>query len=1133
MEQVSNFLFLKREWSFVLDEVLEAEKSVKSAPVTSAFYSRLCLEKTINWLYENEEYLNEPYQTSLSARMAEQTFKEIIPPSIYREIHTIRKEGNNAAHGKKIPVQASMASLRFLFRFLSWTTKMYSENPPEIQDFNEDFIEDTSNQEKSTDELIKMQTLLSEAHDAALKERKRLLEIEEENTRLKLQLEKVQTIKQQNLPVEVPPEQYTEVETRELLIDAALREAGWNPHATNVREFKVKGMPASVNPTGIGYADYVLWGENGLPLAVIEAKKTSRDIGEGKHQAELYANCLENMTGQRPVIFYTNGYETEIWEDNFYPPRKAYGFYTKEELELLINRRIDRKDLRNITVNDDITNRYYQKMAIQNVADKYAKEVTGKLRGASRAALIVMATGTGKTRTAISMVDIMFRANWAKRVLFLADRNALVTQAKRNFEKLLPNLSSIDLTKENEDKNTRLVFSTYPTIMNKIDGLRSNDERFYTIGHFDLIIVDEAHRSVYQKYKAIFEYFDAIMLGLTATPKDDADHDTYELFDEEFQVPTYNYDLDDAIDDKFLKPYNGKVVDLDFMARGVKYEELSDVDKIKYEETFRDEAGNMPLEINANALNEWLYNTNTIDKVLHYLMKDGIQIGGGDRIGKTIIFAKSHAHAIYIEERFNKQYPQYGNKFLRIIDNYEKYAQDLIDDLSLANKLPQIAVSVDMLDTGIDIPEIVNLVLFKPVYSKSKFWQMIGRGTRLCPDLFGPGQDKEEFKVFDFCGNFDFFRENPKGKENTSAASLSARTFITAIKIAEFIRENDLGDEYQEVRNDYLLWCCGRVKALNKESFTVRMSLRYVEKFEVQDQWFNLTDNDVHDLFKQIASLIFLTEQDEAAKRFDLLVLNFKLAVLEEDRIQDYYERTVRDVSSLLLRLTNINEVARQKEFIRAVCNDEYWKHKDIFKLEEIRKNIRSLLKYIPKETPIIYESDLTDNIIREDDVDYGQEGFGKSKSYRQKIEKYIHEHKQNVIISKIHHNIKLTSAELQKLEEIVFNSEVGTKEDYKNTYGEKPLSVLIRNVIGLDEESVMKAFSEFLNGFQLRSDQMEFIKRIVKHFAMNGIIELRELAKPPYTDLNDQGLFGIFNDERQDKVIEIIEKINTVEKTA
>ncbi|PLX01428.1 MAG: restriction endonuclease, partial [Marinilabiliales bacterium] len=904
-------------------------------------------------------------------------------------------------------------------------------------------------------------------------------------------------------------------------------------YARNIREYEVHGMPVSVNPSGIGYADYVLWGDNGLPLAVIEAKKTSRDIGEGKHQAELYANCLEKMTGRRPVIFYTNGYETELWDDTFYPPRKVYGFYTKEELELLINRRKDRKDLRSISVNDDITNRYYQKIAIQNVSDKVAQDVAGKLRGASRAALVVMATGTGKTRTAISLVDIMVRANWAKRVLFLADRNALVTQAKRNFEKLLPNLTSIDLTKENEDKNTRLVFSTYPTIMNKIDGVRTKEERFYTIGHFDLIIVDEAHRSVYQKYRAIFEYFDAMMLGLTATPKDDTDHDTYDLFDEEFQVPTYNYDLDDAISDEFLKPYNGRVIDLDFMSRGVKYEELSDVDKIKYEETFRDEAGNMPMEINATALNEWLFNANTIDKVLHYLMNEGVKVGGGDKIGKTIIFARSHTHAVYIEERFNKQYPQFGNKFLRIIDNYEKYAQDLIDDFSLVNKKPQIAVSVDMLDTGIDIPEIVNLVLFKPVYSKSKFWQMIGRGTRLCPDLFGPGQDKEEFKVFDFCGNFDFFKENAKGREAISSDSISAKTFKTIIRIAEFIRDNDLDEEYQEVRNEYLQWCCSRVKALNKDSFTVKMALRYAEKFSVQEQWFKLSDTDIHDIFKHVAPLIFLTEQDEAAKRFDLMILNFKLSVLEETNIQDYYEKNVRNISGMLLKLVNINEVARQKEFLRSINTDEYWKQKDIFKLEDVRKNIRNLLKYIPKNDPVIYESDLTDKIIAERIVNDAQMGYGKSKSYKQKIERYIRDNRQNVIISKIHHNVKLTSAELEKLEEILFNSEIGTKEDYDKAYGEKPLCVLVRNVIGMDEESVMKEFSDFLNSFQLRPDQMEFIKRIVKHFAQNGIIELKELAKPPYTDLNDQGLFGIFNDERQDRVIEIIEKINAVEKTA
>lgn len=1134
MKLSTNFGFISQEWSFLSETVLQAEKNVKSAPVTSAFYSRLCLEQTINWLFENEQYLNEPYQTTLSARMAEQTFKEIIPPSIYREIQSIRKEGNNAVHGRKIPVQASMASLRFLFRFLSWIIKMYSENPPAvIPEFDESILIDEIVAEKNTEELSNLQEKLSDAHDNAQKERKRAQQVEEENKRLKSQLDKIQVIKHNNQPVAVPPEQYTEAETRILLIDAALREAGWNPYATNVREYEVQGMPVSVNSSGNGYVDYVLWGDNGLPLAVVEAKKTSRDIGEGKHQAELYANCLEKMTGRRPIIFYSNGYETEIWDDAFYPPRKVHGFYTKDELELLINRRKDRKDLRYIAINDDITNRYYQKMAIQNVAQKFAQEVSGKLRGASRAALLVMATGTGKTRTAISFVDIMIKANWAKRVLFLADRNALVTQAKRNFEKLLPNLSSIDLTKESEDKNTRLVFSTYPTIMNKIDGVRTKDERFYTVGHFDLIIIDEAHRSVYQKYRAIFEYFDAMMLGLTATPKDDTDHDTYDLFDEEYQVPTYNYDLDDAINDNFLNPYNGKEINLGFLVRGVQYNELSAIDKIKYEETFRDEAGNMPLEINASALNDWFYNANTIDKVLHYLMQEGIKVEGGDKIGKTIIFARSHSHAEHIERRFNKLYPQFGNKFLRIIDNYEKYAQDLIDDFSLSEKLPQIAVSVDMLDTGIDIPELVNLVLFKPVYSKSKFWQMIGRGTRLCPELFGPGQNKNEFKIFDFCGNFQFFQENPRGRDATSSDSLSAKTFKTIILISEFIQKHNLDESYQKVRDEYLIWCYNRVLALNKKSFTVKMVLRHVETFSEKARWFTLNEKDIHDVFNNIAPLIFLSEKDEAAKRFDLLILNFKLALLESSPSQEYFTTKVKEISAKLLKLTNINDVAKQKDFLKQLSDNLFWQENDIFKLETIRQNIRDLLKYIPKNETIIYESDLTDELISETTITDTEMAYGKSKPYKQKIERFIRENKQNLIINKIYHNIKLNSAELEKLQEMVFNSEIGTKDDYDKTYGDKPLCVLIRNIIGLDEASVMKEFSDFLNSFQLRPEQMEFIHHLVKHFSQNGLIELKELTKPPYTDQHDQGLFGLFDDERQDQVIDIIQKLNAAEQSA
>ncbi|MGD9993959.1 MAG: DEAD/DEAH box helicase family protein [Salinivirgaceae bacterium] len=1124
----SNFDFLKAEWSFLYNWAKEAEQHAITAPVTSAFYARLCLEETVKWLYENESSLSEPYNTNLSARMGEQSFRELIPPGIYENINYIRKEGNNAAHGRKINHRISIASVKFLFRFVSWVVKMYSNIPPEIADFNESVIPKLGSREKSLAELSQIQNQLSEQVKLAADERKKRLETEIELNQLKQQLEAIQQRKVQNQPIILPPEQFSEAQTRELYIDAMLREAGWNPEATNATEFPVEFMPKSVNPSGKGYVDYVLWGDDGLPLALIEAKKASRNIHEGKHQAELYANSLEKMTGQRPLIYYTNGFDTELWDDLNYAPRKVFGFYTQDELQTLINRRTALSDPRKIEINNEITNRPYQKMAIQAVLDKWFKEVNGILRGASRQTLVVMATGTGKTRTAISFVDVLFKAGAIKRVLFLADRNALVTQAKRNFNKLLPHLSSVDLTKDKEDKETRLVFSTYPTIMNAIDGIKSDDQRFYTVGHFDLIIVDEAHRSVYKKYGDIFRYFDALLLGLTATPKEDAHHDTYRLFDEETGIPTFDYELDEAVNQNYLVPYEGIKVQLGFMERGIRYSDLSEQEKEQYEATFRDEQGNIPERIGSQAINEWLFNTDTVDKALSHLMTNGVKVQGGDVLGKTIIFARKHEHAIFIEERFNKMYPELGNKFLRVIDNYEKFAQDLLDDFSIKDKMPQIAVSVDMLDTGIDVPEIVNLVLFKPVYSLSKFWQMIGRGTRLCEKLFSPKKNKAYFKVFDLCRNFEFFGQNPGGRESRNNDSLSAKIFKTNILLSEALKGEEFQDAYhQQIRNELLEWAFERVKTLNKENFRVRMNLKQVEKLTQPAIWEALTHFDINEIFEHLADLIYIPDNDELAKRFDLLVRNFQMTVLEKSAKQQFYKETIVNTGASLSRLFNIHEVATAKSLILATQTDEFWEQTDFKKLDHIRKSLRDLLKYIPRETLTVYTTNFEDDIESET-IKEPISGISKSDAYKQKMEAYIRENQHHFTIQKLRRNLQLTSDELLELERLLFGkSELGTRNDFIAAYGNEPLGRFIRSILGLDETGIQRAFSEFMDAGNLNAQQMLFIQTIINHFKTNGLLELKSLAQPPFTDINDQGIFGLFEDEEQDKIIRIIKTIN------
>jgi type I restriction enzyme R subunit len=732
---------------------------------------------------------------------------------------------------------------------------------------------------------------------------------------------------------------------------------------------------------------------------------------------------------------------------------------------------------------------------------------------------------------------MLTKANWVRRALFLADRNALVTQAKNSFNDLLPHLTTVDITKEKEDTTSRMVFSTYPTIMNRIDGERTDDNRFYGPGHFDLIIVDEAHRSVYSKYKAIFDYFDAITIGLTATPKSEVDKNTYELFYTHDHDPTYAYELKTAVDDKFLTPPKALSVPIKFQREGVKYNDLTDEEKEQYELTFRDEeTGDMPEEIDSSALNAWLFNTNTVDKVLAYTMENGVKVEGGDKLGKTIIFAKSHKHAMFIQERFDKMYPHLAGKFLRVIDNYENYAQDLLDNFSDKEKMPQIAVSVDMLDTGIDVPEIVNLVFFKIVRSSSKFWQMIGRGTRLCKDLFGPGLDKQHFFIFDFCQNFEFFNQFPEGIEPVMVSGVTERIFNARLRIAEEFRESAYhGEDYQNLRTELLDWCHACVAKLDPDSFVVRAHLRYVDQFSKRAVWDNLSTGQILDIETHLSHLIAPYDDDEMARRFDLLMLNLQLSLIDKSPRQQGYIRQIIRIARDLSRKNNIPSVAEKMETITLIQTTEFWQTTDLLIIERLRKDLRDLIKFIDKSEQIVVYTDFEDEINLSGVTDHDLlNSYQRLDSYKQRVEKYIRQNQNHLTIHRLRNNIPITHSEFEELEKILFDGEErGTKSDFEREFGHKPLGIFIRSILGMDVNAAKGAFSEFMNKGNLSADQITFINNIIDFLTVNGTIDNSMLFEPPFTDINDQGLLGVFQEEEAEKIISIITQINNNAMTA
>ncbi|KQB43887.1 Type I restriction-modification system, restriction subunit R [Flavobacterium daejeonense] len=1143
----SNFSFLQKEFPEIYREVQEAEKNTFTAPRYAALLCRSTLEKTIFWLYKNDDDLELPYDTKLGALLHNDSFKAILKPSMLVELDVVRLYGNNAAHGKTVRALEALQSLKNTFRLLSWLSKYYSANNPDIAPFDERYIPYGDANDKNAKQLQELATAIEKEREEAKRLEKQQQLLAEENEALKKQLEEQKQLiterkeqRSQEFTFEqAVPELTSEHQTRLVLIDLLLKEAGWdNLRKHKEIEYEVVGMPLTTNPTGKGFVDYVLWNDNGKPLAVIEAKSTLHDARKGKHQASLYADCLEKMTGQRPIIFYTNGFQTHLWDDQFYPDRLVQGFYTKEELQALIRRRYERLDIRNFVVNTSIIERPYQLEAVKRVAETLVTSQNNVLRGKNRKALLVMATGSGKTRTAAAIVDMFTKCNWAKRILFLADRNALVTQAKNAFKEHLPHLSAIDLTKEKEELGTRVVFSTYPTILNKIDSLKNEEERFYGIGHFDVIIIDEAHRSVYQKYQAIFDYFDALLIGLTATPKKDIDKNTYSLFEIEDDVPTFSYELDRAVAEKHLVPPKSYKIPVKFPRKGVKYSELSEKDKRLYEGLFGvpgDEKETGIAEIAKTKINSFLFNNDTVDTVLDYLMRFGLRVESGDKLGKTIIFAKNHTHAVFIEKRFNKNYPEFGGSFLRVIDNYEDKAQDLLEKFCFFKGdevEPQIAVSVDMMDTGVDAPRVLNLVFFKEVKSYSKYWQMIGRGTRKCPNIFGQGLDKEFFLIFDICGNFEFFEEFPNGYEGTTAKPLSQQLFEAQLEIITTIQNSqNVTDSDDLIAKEYTNTLHHKIVELDQTRFEVNKHLEYVLKYSKRENWNSLNQSNVLDIQTHLSHLIAYTEdKDEFAKQFDKLIYQLQLAVLKQSKRQVSLIKNMVSIGELLFVKRNIPAVNQHIETINKIKEADYWSTISLDKLEHLRTELRGLIQFLKdenKEKPIYsdFDDELIEANVKEIDI---LASYTRLQSYKDRVESFIRKNRTHLVIDKLYKNIPITPSELELLEQFLMQ-EAESKERLFKEYEEQPLGMFVRKILGLDIEAANKHFAAFIQEENLNANQITFVNTIIDYLNKNGVLDTKMLTQSPFNAQNDNGIIGIFQDEdaKIHKIISLLKVVN------
>ncbi len=1124
----SNFDFVPAAWGETRADAVKAEEYGRADPRSCVFYARRVVEQVVVRVFDLER-LPLPYKPDLAARLGDSGFRAAVGAEIAAKADAIRKVGNVAVHeSRAITPQTALNVLRQLHDLLKWAAYTYSTTPDAVPTgaaYNPSLIPappaQGSQAPLSTAELNQLLASF-EAKDAALaaaKETSAALQAELDQARAEVAAAQAAKAHQ------ATQFDWDEASTRELFIDADLLESGWALADPRDREYPVTGMPSG---RGEGFVDYVLWGDDGLPLAVIEAKRSRKDPAVGQQQAKLYADCLEKMTGRRPVIFWSNGYQHWIWDDAAgYPPRRIAGFLSRDELELMVQRRQTRLPLGDAVIDKTIVERHYQTRAIRAVGESFEAK--------RREALLVMATGSGKTRTVIALVDQLMKRGWVKRVLFLADRVALVTQAVGGFKTHLPSVATINLVNE-KVPDGRVFVSTYPTMMGLINTTDGVGGRRFGPGHFDLIVIDEAHRSVYAKYQAIFDWFDGMLVGLTATPKDEIDRNTYSLFNAEDGVPTDAYSLDEAVAEGYLVPPVPVSVPLKFLRAGIHYHQLSEAEKDEWDSLDWGEDDEVPTDVNPEELNKWLFNADTVDKVIAHLMQAGHKVAGGDRLGKTIIFAKNNAHAEFIRDRFDTAYPEFGGHFARVVTYKTEYAQSLIDDFSVKEKAPHIAISVDMLDTGIDVPEVVNLVFFKLVRSVSKFWQMIGRGTRLCPDLYGPGDDKKNFYVFDFCMNLEYFNQPGAGSEGSMQKSLAQRLFearlglVAALDGADGAGADGAVGAVGALREDTARHLHGVVAGINLDNFVVRPEREWVQRYAAWEPWTSLSLQEAGDIAAHLAGLpSAVRDDDEEAKRFDLIVLRIQLARLEGDELTvDRLRRQVQQIASSLLSQTSIPAVAEQQTLLAEVSEDEWWVDVSLPMLELARRRIRGLVRFIEKSKRAVVYTNFEDEIGDGSIVALPGVAVGTNwERFKAKARAYLKDREDNVALQKLRRNRQLTETDLSALEAMLLASGAGGPDDIaRATEESQGLGLFIRSLVGLDREAATEAFSEFLTDSRFSAAEIRFIQLIVEHLTANGVMEARRLYEAPFTDHAPTGPDSIFSDADVDRLIVVLDDV-------
>ncbi|MDI3323391.1 DEAD/DEAH box helicase family protein [Pontibacterium granulatum] len=1116
-----NFEHLRNNWPALADLGAYAETYACTDPQSALVKLRCFVEKLVGEIYKDLKLPIQPNSTFMD-RLNNNGFTSVVPRVILDKLHAVRIHGNKAAHEGDVSVSTAVWLVEEAYYLGCWLFVAQGEGSRETcPDYQAPKLDSSGGakaefkkknkalQEKLASQSAQLEVALKELEDA----KHSALEAQQQAAKLKVQIDEAKAQRfSEGSKKATQTLNFNEAETRRRLIDSELRLAGWDIAADGsdteqvTLEHEVDGQPTK---SGIGYCDYVLWDDNGKPLAVVEAKRARENPEKGRQQAKLYADALEKKHQQRPVIFYTNGYDIWLWDDVLDTvPRKLYGYYSKDSLQYLIGQRQLRKELNSTTIDTNIAGRLYQMESITRVSERFSD--------GHRKALIVQATGTGKTRVSIALTKRLLDAGWAKRVLFLCDRKELRKQAKNAYSEFVKEpLYVVGRSKKEDQHNARIYIATYP-------GMMGIYEQF-DVGYFDLIIADESHRSVYNVFGDLFKYFDARQVGLTATPVEMVSRSTCKLFGCDYKMPTANYPLEQAVEEGNLVPFKVVTHTTQFLREGIKGHTLSDEQIAELEDQGFDPN---EMDFDVPDVDKAVFNKDTNRAILRNLMERGLRDVDGQLPGKSIVFARSIQHAELLAELFGEMYPQHGGNFCRVIHSKYERAEELIDDFKKTDGSADqitIAVSVDMLDTGIDVPEVVNLVFAKPVKSKVKFWQMVGRGTRLCEHLYGTGNHKTHFLIFDHWANFDYFEMDPPEDDGRTGKSLCEKLFETRIELAETALQKAEMELFKQVialvRED--------IDALDDRCIAVRDKWQLKAQLSDAKQLDQFAPDTRHLLRAEMAPLMQWRDiRGEAeALRWDQQITELQQILLTKPSQMDVAKLAVlTKVAQLSMHL---NPVRAKAGDIKEIQQDAFWQSLTFDALEQKRMALRGIIHLRDKGSlPPAEPLPVID--IKEDQggyhiaerpttivtVDY--------QIFRQEVEQTLAPlFDTDPVLQKIRNGEPVSDAELQQLNALVHvqnpNLDLDTLTEFFPESGAS-LDQMLRTLIGMDAKAVESAFTEFVQShhINLNAQQQRFIALLKNHLCKYGTINVAQLYDPPFTAVHHDGLDGIFNREEQ-----------------